>query len=442
MKRLSRTGSLIAIASIAAVLAFALAIAVSELVLYRIHAAAQNIALTAGPGIQQLSGVRTQVYQLGKAIDSLSAAPPAQHQERLAAVRTRAKELREKWSPYRNRSGYQEETPHRGVVEDDLSRIDVIAHTIRPEDPVQIASAQLTVSSILDHLDREISLLEAMNTEELTLHADEIDRIRHEQLGLTILLSLVAAIATLVAGGLAFRAVRRSQELLEERASELEQFAARVSHDLFNPLWTATVALELAGASTTEPRLSAAIRAGHRGLVRARGVGDAMLAFARAGARPSPGETAQVRAVLEEVVEDLKLVADENDVELVLEAAPRTPVRCSAGLLTSAVTNLVANAIKYMGDSPNRHVTVRAVERGERVRVEVEDTGPGIPPEIQGHLFEPFFRGGVAGKPGVGLGLATVQRIVMSHDGSIEVNSDPGRGSRFAFELPVVPAPG
>jgi signal transduction histidine kinase len=78
---------------------------------------------------------------------------------------------------------------------------------------------------------------------------------------------------------------------------------------------------------------------------------------------------------------------------------------------------------------------LRVFGRGDRARFEVIDTGPGIAPEILPRIFEPYVRGR-HGLPGIGLGLATVRRMVEAHGGTAGVDSSP-RGSRFWFELPV-----
>jgi signal transduction histidine kinase len=68
---------------------------------------------------------------------------------------------------------------------------------------------------------------------------------------------------------------------------------------------------------------------------------------------------------------------------------------------------------------------------------EVADTGPGIPRESLGRIFEPFYRVPGAQAPGTGIGLATVSRIIEAHSGGIEVRSTPGQGTTFTVRLPA-----
>src|SRR5262249_40495279 len=102
------------------------------------------------------------------------------------------------------------------------------------------------------------------------------------------------------------------------------------------------------------------------------------------------------------------------------------------------VSNLVRNAIKYMGDAKERIVRVRAVIDGSSLRIEVEDTGPGIAPQLHERVFEPYVqlqRGGA--RSGIGLGLATVKRLVIAHGGSLGIRSRLGAGSLFWVKLPI-----
>jgi signal transduction histidine kinase len=99
------------------------------------------------------------------------------------------------------------------------------------------------------------------------------------------------------------------------------------------------------------------------------------------------------------------------------------------------VSNLVGNAVKYMGNATDRRVTVRAGDLGPCLRVEVEDRGPGVPPEQRDRIFQMYERAAGSTQPGLGLGLATVRRLAEGHGGAAGLES-PSVGSRFWFELP------
>jgi two-component system NtrC family sensor kinase len=97
--------------------------------------------------------------------------------------------------------------------------------------------------------------------------------------------------------------------------------------------------------------------------------------------------------------------------------------------------NLVLNAIQAMPDSGE--VTLRTWKRNEHVVAEVQDTGVGIPEEIQDRIFDPFFTTRDP-EEGTGLGLAVSDSIVAAHGGTLEMESNPGRGSLFRVAFPLV----
>jgi two-component system, OmpR family, sensor kinase len=120
------------------------------------------------------------------------------------------------------------------------------------------------------------------------------------------------------------------------------------------------------------------------------------------------------------------------------EAGGSASVRAHPELLAQGLGNLIDNALKY--SRPGTLITCRLREEKGTVRLEVEDEGLGISAEDMPHLFEPFYRSEQArqaGTPGAGLGLSVAARIAAVHGGRIEVESVPGRGSRFTIVLPA-----
>ena len=133
--------------------------------------------------------------------------------------------------------------------------------------------------------------------------------------------------------------------------------------------------------------------------------------------------------------DELAPFARELGAELHIEPIPPCAVACSAGVLLSLLSNLIRNAIKYLGASEERDVTLRVRRRRGRILFEVQDTGPGVSPTLAPRLFEPYVRGPKTGMPGIGLGLATVKRLVESHGGSVGVRPASPHGAIFWFEL-------
>jgi signal transduction histidine kinase len=165
---------------------------------------------------------------------------------------------------------------------------------------------------------------------------------------------------------------------------------------------------------------------------------DDLLAFAKAGGQVVDRSArtpvlASVRAIFEEAA----ALAESRAVELRID--PRSvdaAVACPPGVLASLLSNLVRNAIKYIGASPQKRVVVGTARIGRYVRIDVEDTGPGLPPGSEDKVFDAYVRADRSGQPGLGLGLATVKRFAEAYGGCVGVHSGSG-GCTFWLELPL-----
>jgi len=260
------------------------------------------------------------------------------------------------------------------------------------------------------------------------------DRIAYELDAISALLAIAAAALVLLVIRHSHRVQEENRRIVERKAEELEQFAARVAHDILSPL--AAVALALAVAERMSPQAREAVQRGSSSLLRVKRIVDGLLGFARAGARPEPGARTEVAPVVSGLREELEPFAADRGASLRIESAPDCAVACSSGVLLSLLGNLLRNAIKYLGDSQVREVALRMQRRRGRVLFEVEDTGPGVPPSLGARAFEPYVRGAHDGVPGIGLGLATVKRLVDAHAGTLGLRRSPRGGSIFWFELP------
>ena len=267
----------------------------------------------------------------------------------------------------------------------------------------------------------------------------------------------VALAVTIVVAASRLRASKAARDvLLEQRATELEAFSARVAHDILSPLGAVSLSLDLARRPGTAEsgRLDEVLQRGQTSLARARDVVDALLEFARSGARPGPSARCAVAPVIEQAVEEARIT--HPDFHLELSAEPDVVFPCSSGVVTSLVTNLMNNAFKYGHTGERKELRVRALResggdgdgdgdgyatRGGQVRLEVEDGGPGIPEEAESRIFLPYQRAaGGEGIAGLGLGLATVRKLTEAHGGRCGVRSRPGEGATFWVTFPANPA--
>lgn len=145
--------------------------------------------------------------------------------------------------------------------------------------------------------------------------------------------------------------------------------------------------------------------------------------------------------LLADVGEALEPLARAQDVDLRIRVGPRggEPFGTDPQRLRQIVTNLLSNAVRFGAGRP---VDVRCRRRGRTLVIEVEDRGPGIPPERREEIFEEFVQlDRPAEGAGVGLGLSITRSLARSFGGDVEVESEPGRGSVFTVTIPEMEAP-
>lgn len=160
-----------------------------------------------------------------------------------------------------------------------------------------------------------------------------------------------------------------------------------------------------------------------------------VLAFARGQSQVLPRKVF-VRDFVQALDEMLRVEVEHVPVRLSVVAEAKGAMRIDEGKMKRVVTNLARNAIEAMG-AAGGELEVRVsddAQRPGRVVLSVRDTGPGIPPEMEGRLFREFASHGKTN--GTGLGLAIVKQIVDQHEGTLEVVSAPGRGTTFVVGLP------
>jgi signal transduction histidine kinase len=223
----------------------------------------------------------------------------------------------------------------------------------------------------------------------------------------------------------------------DPRYLELAELAGGFIHELKNQINTLSLHLQLLAEDFETPQTPRERRALDR-VTRLTGecrrlvsLSNDFLRFARV-ATPAIART-DLTAVVARMADFLTPTARAQGIDVVCHTAADLPeVNLDVDLFEKALLNLMLNAEDAMPDGGA--LTLQTWADGDRVRLDVIDTGCGIPPEVLPKVFDPF----LTTKPdGNGLGLATARKIVVAHGGEIEVVSVPGCGSRFTISLPA-----
>ena len=220
-------------------------------------------------------------------------------------------------------------------------------------------------------------------------------------------------------------------------------FVANVSHELKTPLTAIQGAVEtlLGGALKDADRGKPFVESIAEEAGRLRRLVDDLLALAQVESKQEElrPETLSLQAFLEKEAARHQPAARSRAVSLNLEpVSPGLALPADREHLAQAVGNLLDNAIQY--NRPGGRVTLRASSDSGTCRIEVEDTGIGIPPEDLPRIFERFYRvdkGRSRETGGTGLGLSIVKHVAEAHNGSVEVESRSGSGSRFTLIFPL-----
>jgi C4-dicarboxylate-specific signal transduction histidine kinase len=230
------------------------------------------------------------------------------------------------------------------------------------------------------------------------------------------------------------------QVIRQERLAAVGQLVSGVAHEINNPL---QAILGFAELLQMQPEVPESVK-GDLSLIqkesaRACGIIRNLAMFAR----QQTGESGPVRFtdVINSVVELRQRRLESEDIELRVDDQSKQPVLAVLAELQQVILNFVVNAeqaIVMSGRQPGR-ITLRTRDQGNRVVFEVEDTGPGVPPELEARLFQPFFTTKPVGQ-GTGLGLSVSYGIIDSLGGKIGYRSAPAGGGIFYVDLPAAAA--
>jgi signal transduction histidine kinase len=281
-------------------------------------------------------------------------------------------------------------------------------------------------------------LLGARTIGMLSLSRERPDAFSEDEVELVSLLGRL--VATAVQNIRAYEAEKRRVEELARLSQLRADFVSLVSHELRSPM-----AAVIGAARTLQDRwrmLSAAQRESFLALIGdetarlAELVGDVLdTSRIEAGTFSYRFEEVDLGRVVDEAVEAAVLA--QQEVQVVASVRGRLPaVRGDRTRLRQVLANLIENAVKYSPEGGE--VRVSAAAANGAVQIAVRDSGPGIPRDQQGRIFEKFGRADVEGgsKPGTGLGLFIARSIAEAHGGSLDVSSGGEPGATFTLMLP------
>jgi len=219
-----------------------------------------------------------------------------------------------------------------------------------------------------------------------------------------------------------------------DKLSSLGLLAAGVAHEVNTPLAViSTYAQMLAKQCWGDEQKSRLLEKIARQTFRASEIVNSLLNFSRVS--PTAFDEVNLNRVIQETLGLVEHQMTESAIRVQLDLEEQLPaVRANVGRLQQVFLNLFLNARDAMESGGTLNIVSRG--EGDAVRVEVTDTGHGIPAESLPRIFDPFFTT-KAGRKGTGLGLSVTYGIVREHGGSIEVSSRPGEGTSFQLAFPL-----
>ena len=233
--------------------------------------------------------------------------------------------------------------------------------------------------------------------------------------------------------------IRRLRRELEQQLALKERFMRIASHDLRNPLCLILMSGELARRKGAPAEIAEYLESIHASARQMRGIIDTFLNLRRTGGEAAPSGRCDLNLLATAVVGQHEPLAEQKEIALSLALAETLPgVRADAGLIYQALANYVSNALKFT--PRGGRVTLRTREAGLRLRMEVADSGPGVPEAERAALFTEFARLSprpTAGEESNGVGLSIVKQLIESQHGTVGAEFPAEGGAVFWFELPT-----
>ncbi len=232
---------------------------------------------------------------------------------------------------------------------------------------------------------------------------------------------------------LQMKELKDTQEQLVQAAkfAAIGELASNVAHEINNPLTSILGYAELMREDEDINNIRRDLDIIEKESLRARDIVNSLLEFSRK--KPLKMGLVDINKVLGSVIELIGVQTKDSRITIAADWGNVPQIKGDEDQLKQVFLNLASNAVFAMNKSGT--LGVRTFVSGDFANIQISDTGKGIPEEIMGRIFEPFFT--TKNEKGTGLGLSISYKIVQSHNGFFDVESEMGRGSRFTVKLPL-----
>jgi PAS domain S-box-containing protein len=232
---------------------------------------------------------------------------------------------------------------------------------------------------------------------------------------------------------------KRTERKMKQAIEDLKDFARMAAHDLKEPART-IIAFSSIVREEGSPLLNSELQ-GYLKLMHEAGqtlshLVDSLFAFSVASTRQMTFSSLSLEAMFQELTAILAQMIQETDAQIQFSCDCPDEITADP-LLRQVFQNLLTNSIKYKQVDTRPIIDIICSHTPDNFRFQVADNGQGIPPEFQEKVFLPFRR--LSHQPGGGVGLTIAKKIIENHGGNIWLNSEPGRGTKVFFDIPIPP---
>jgi two-component system, NtrC family, sensor kinase len=230
--------------------------------------------------------------------------------------------------------------------------------------------------------------------------------------------------------------LKRAQEKLiqSSKMAAVGQLAGGVAHEINNPMGVILGFAQIVAKNMKEgDPLYMPLKSIEREVIRCKKLVGDLLTFSRT--EKTQMEATYINGVIEEILSLIEARTKVKNVEIIRKYGIDLPrITMNKNQIQQVIMNLCNNAIDAMAEAGKLTITTK--QTGTQIEIDVADTGKGMPEEVKKHIFEPFYTTKEVGK-GTGLGLSLCYEIIQRHKGTIEAESENGKGTVFVVKLPL-----